>query len=67
LKKEVEYEGIKIVFDNPQRKLDSKRILLINSLILYSNFLGKELRVIFFHGEEKEEGLSCYYKKQKVE
>lgn len=67
MKKEINYEGINVVFDNPQRPLDQKRILLINMFILYANMVDKEIKVVFFHGEEGEEGISCYFKRQPKE
>ena len=66
-KKEISYEGLNVVFDNPQRKLDQKRILMINMFILYANIMDKEIKVVFFHGEEGEEGISCYFKRNKTE
>ena len=62
-KKELKYEGINIVFDNPQKKLDDKRLLMIRMFELYANLCDREIKVVFFHGETKEEGLSCYFRR----
>jgi hypothetical protein len=65
MKKEMNYDGINVVFDNPQRKLDQKRILMLNMFMLYASMIDKEIKVVFFHGEDGEEGISCYWKRSK--
>lgn len=64
-KKEILYNGINIVFDNPHTLFDEKRKLLVNSLILYSNFINRDLRVIFFNSKDgKEIGINAYFKRE---
>lgn len=62
IKKELNYQGVNIVFDNPKTPLDTKRELLITSILLYANVCGRDLRVIFFNGSNKEKGVTFFFK-----
>lgn len=63
-KKELSYDGITVVFDNPLRYFDTKRLLLINVIKLYALLCDREVRVIFFNGDDEETGASFFFKKK---
>lgn len=63
-KKEIVYDGMSVVFDNPLRYLDTKRLLLLNIIKLYANLCDREVRVVFFNGDGEETGASFFFKKK---
>lgn len=62
-KKEILYEGYPVVFDNSNAYLDQKRMFLINCIQLYANLSNRELKIIFFNGEDGETGVTFFFKK----
>lgn len=60
-KKELLYDGIKVVFDNPKGVIDNKRAFIINCILLYASVSGKTIKIIFFNGDIKEKGVSFFF------
>lgn len=63
MKKELQYDGFTVVLDNGSRYLDEKRLFLLNCFQLYANLSNRELKIVFFNGEDSETGASFFFKK----
>lgn len=63
-RKELLYDGVNIVMDNPLSHIDMKRAFIINCILLYASFSDRTVRVIFFNGEDREKGLSFFFCKE---
>lgn len=63
MKKELQYDGFTVVLDNASKFLDEKRLFLLNCMQLYANLSNRELKIVFFNGEESETGVTFFFKK----
>jgi hypothetical protein len=61
VRKELVYDGVNVVFDNPLSNIDMKRAFLINCILLYASFSDRTVRIVFFNGEKREKGVSFFF------
>lgn len=61
---ETKYLGVPVVINPPNLKLDEKRQFLLNSIMLYANLSNRQLRVVFFNGEDREVGVAFFFQRE---
>ena len=62
VKREISYLGVPVVFGNERMVFDERREFLVDCLFLYAHKRGRDVKIIFFNGDEGDTGGAAIFK-----
>ena len=61
-KTEIQHEGVTIVFGDAYKVMGTNEQFLVKCIRFYAALVDREVKIIFFNGEEKKTGVNFLFK-----